>query len=93
MEYELVLYGHQQLSKSLDQQGWKQMIDLWGKTVQKAAAYKTGDLFITFDQQCELIIRDSPYESWILYLESKRATLSTWVIGGVGATSYVDYKV
>ncbi len=93
MEYELVLYGQQQSLKSLDQQGWKHLIDLWGKTIQKAAAYKTGDLFITFDQHCELIVRNGPYESWILYLESQKSTLSTWVLGGVGASSYFEKKV
>lgn len=93
MSFELVLFGQTQRLEPFDHQTWKRLIDLWGKTIRKAVAYKTGDLFISFEHNCELFVRDSPYESWIVHVESKKANLNSWIIGGVGRTSYFDYRI
>lgn len=78
-EYELNRHGQPATFSSPDPQGWKQLIDLYGKVILKAKAYKKGDLFLELQHHCELVIREGDYESWILHIENIPPIRPTWV--------------
>ena len=70
----------------------KLAIDLIGLDVKNAEGHKNGDLFLTLSDNSEIKVPDSDYESWHINVVKSERIKNSWVIGGVGSTSFYDFN-
>jgi len=68
----------------------KIILDLIELKIKKAECSNTGDLYITLDDNTEITIPDSNFESWIIKTIRQERIKNSWVIGGVGSTTFFD---
>jgi len=87
-EFELEQFGKIEHHSYVENETLKRSIDLIGLRIKNIFASKNGHLFLSFDNKLEIRINDSPYESWIIYKILSHQKLNSWIIGGVGSTSY-----
>lgn len=63
--------------------------DYFREIIKDARASKTGELYILFENNTEIVVEDGPYENWHFTLKSQHnKNQNLFVHGGVGSTYY-----
>lgn len=68
----------------------KIILDLIDLKIKQSECSNTGDLYITLEDNTEITIPDSNFESWIIKTIRQERIKNSWVIGGVGSTTFFD---
>ncbi len=90
LNFELTRYNQTNHLQPHDIESTKVMLDLIGLKIKKAECSKTGDLYIVLDDGTEINVPDAQYESWHINIIHQERIKNTWVIGGVGITSFFE---
>ena len=88
LNFELTRFNQSETLAPNDYAVVKKMIDLIGLKIKKSESSKTGDLYLTFDDGTEIKVPDAEYESWHINTIRQERIKDTWIIGGVGMTSF-----
>lgn len=88
MEFDLTRFNQTERLQPYENETIKKAIDLIGSRIQRVECSKQGYLHVTFEDQSEITVPDQPYESWHICKIVQKQVTNTWVIGGVGHTSY-----
>lgn len=88
MNFELTRFNQTKKLEPHDLETTKIMLDLIGLKIKKAECSKTGNLYLVLDDGTEINVPDSQYESWHINTIRQERIKNTWVIGGVGKTSF-----
>lgn len=68
----------------------KIILDLIDLKIKQSECSNTGDLYITLEDNTEITIPDSNFENWIIKIIRQERIKNSWVIGGVGSTTFFD---
>lgn len=92
LNFELTRFNQKQVLSPNDTETIKKAIDLIGLKIKNAECYKSGDLCITLEDNTEIYVPDSQYESWHINTIRQERIKNTWVSGGVGQISCFDIE-
>lgn len=90
LNFEMTRFNQTETLAPSDIEVVKMMIDLIGLKIKKSESSKTGDLYLTLDDGTEINVPDAEYESWQINTIHQEMIKKTWVIGGVGMTSFFE---
>ena len=86
--FELIRFNQKKSLEPFDNEAVKIMLNLIGLKIKKAEGSKFGDLHILLKDGTEINVPDAEYECWHINTIRQERIKNTWVIGGVGATSF-----
>ena len=90
LNFEMTRFNQTETLAPYDNEALKKMIDLVGLKIKKSESSKTGDLYLTLEDGTEINVPDAEYESWHINTIRQERIKNTWVIGGVGVTSFFE---
>ena len=90
LNFEMTRFNQTETLAPYDNEALKKMIDLVGLKIKKSESSKTGDLYLNLDDGTEINVPDAEYESWNINTIRQERIKNTWVIGGVGMTSFFE---
>ena len=89
-KFEMVRFNQTHKLAPHEIESAKNIMDLIGLKIKKSKCSKTGDLNIILEDGTEINIPDAEYESWGINIIRQERIKNSWIIGGVGRTSFFE---